>query len=284
MASSSIESSVATLSGRIEALERDARRMRALFVIALALIFAFGAAAGSVAQQHALSFSGKNGTVTLDGNGLHFKNKRGKDVALIGETALQNTPAIRFYDHAGSARMYLGLDTGENGNLTMWTPGGDKAVTVGGNSTLYLYDSSGKERVFLGTATDENGTLKIWDSAGRERLYAGVTSNHNDGNIQFFDTNGKTQVELASTFLRIKDDSGNEKVYLGDSTDNAPIMRMSDGAGAERVYLGVSTGGDSQLQLFDATHTERNFMGVYTDGSAGFSAYNASGTATWSVP
>lgn len=225
------------LAARIEALERQSRRLKRQLFAALVGLLCLGTISATTAQQHAISFSGPKGTLRIDALGVHLLTSGGKERALFGYTKAATLPAVRFMDSAGNNRMTVGLDTASNGLVRMYSSRNYESVGLDGNGSLWFYDESGTKRLFAGTTTVSTGAVIMYNSSG------------------------KLQSELQDNYLRLGDDTG-----------------------TEREYIGVTTTDDAVVKLWDRTHTERNFMGAYTDGRAGFTSYNSDGSSTWSSP
>ena len=225
------------LVARVDALERQSRRLKRQLFAALVGLLCLGTVSATTAQQRAISFSGPKGTLRIDALGVHLLTSSGKERAVFGYTKLSTIPAVRFMDQAGTNRMTVGLDTANNGLVRMYSSHDNESVGLNGNGSLWFYDGSGTKRLFAGTTTADTGAVIMYNSSG------------------------KLQSELQDDYLRLGDDTG-----------------------TEREYIGVTTGSDAVVKLWDRSHTERNFMGAYTDGKAGFSAYDPAGTSTWSSP
>jgi hypothetical protein len=225
------------LAARVEALERQSRRLKRQLFVALVALLCVGTVSATTAQQRAISFSGPKGTVRIDALGVHLLTSGGKERAVFGYTKLATIPALRFMDSGGVNRVIVGLDTETDGLVRMFNKRGYESVGLSGNASLWFYDDSGTKRLFVGTNTASSG------------------------NITMYNSSGKLQTELEDDYLRLGDDTG-----------------------TEREYIGVTTTNEAVVKLWDRYHTERNFIGTYTDGRAGYTAFDSDGTSTWSSP
>lgn len=223
-------SSFAAMDARLQQLERQIRTLKRLLFASLVLGIVLVTGAGTFAQQHALSFTGKYGKVVVDGSGLHIKNKAGKELALIGYTSLSDVPAIRYYDSSGADRMYVGLSSSDDGLVRMWAKSGQTSLDLG-NGTLAMYDPSGTKRFSEGLTTENTGSVVIWNSSG------------------------KVQSELQDDYLRIGDSGGTERTYLGVTTTNESVFQTYDQSHTERSFSGTYNDGTSGFAAYNSAGT-----------------------------
>jgi hypothetical protein len=202
-------------------------------------------------------------------------------VATIAGTQAAAQKEMTFADSAGHVRVRINADG------------------------FHLYDAHGTTQLVLGESSKDHPILAYYDESGAQRMWVGYSSYPY---VDMAGSNGKDLIELTADSrprLMFYDTTATERLYVGMTTENDPLVRMystqgkqtmalegqdkpflrfNQGDGTERGYFGVATEGSSLMKLFNPDGTERVFAGVYTDGTSGFSAYNSSGTATWSSP
>jgi opacity protein-like surface antigen len=219
------------LATRIEALERQSRRLKRQLFAALVALLCLGTVSATTAQQRTLSFSGPKGTLRIDASGVHLLTTKGKEVALFGYTKASTIPAVRFMEPSGTTRMIVGLDTDQDGLVRMFYRNGEKSIDLDGNNTLYFYDNSGTERLYVGTTTSGKGDFEIFNSSG------------------------KLQSELASEFLRLGDTTGTEREYIGITTTNEAVVKLWDHTHTERNFMGEFTDGNAGFTSYNTAGT-----------------------------
>lgn len=151
---------------------------------------------------------------------------------------------------------------------------------------LGLYDRSGHRRLAITLAGDE--PLIALSDARTTRLRLTLGGSHEGGGITFRDSSGdeREYVGLSSDqtgLARMYSSSGSIEASLEDT-----FLSIRDSKGTEQLSLGVSTANTPLLKMFDQSGTERLYAGVYKDqtvsGGAGFITYNSGGTQTWTAP
>lgn len=207
------------LASRVEALERQSRRLKRQLFAALVALLCLGTVSATTAQQRALSFSGPKGTVRIDASGVHLLTSRGKEIGLFGYTKAATLPAVRFMDSTGENRLLVGLDTSTNGLVRMWNRRGNEAVSLDGNSSLYFYDDSGTKRLFAGTTTSGAGDFEIYNS------------------------DGKLESEFAPDYIRLGDSTATERAVLGVTNQNDAVMKLWDSSHTVRNVVGAFNDG-----------------------------------------
>lgn len=164
--------------------------------------------------------------------------------ALIGVTAIGaaavsgaiSTKSITVVDTAGRARV--------------------KIDALG----LHVFDSSGHQRVSAGMNSLGEPEVSLADTGGIRR-FRGYISPNGNGNLRFTDA------------------KSNDRFWV-----DASSMSFYDISGVERVAVGVTTQDEPLIKFFDTSHADRGFMGEYTDQNFGAFLKNSSGTTTWSAP
>lgn len=190
--------------------------------------------------------------------------------------------SLTFADAAGHTRVKIDA-TG----VQMYGPNSKRAVLLGfnkyGKPALYLQDSRGVERFAAYISTkQENATLDLSDKQDVDRVYLSV---ENSGPaLEFDDVNTKPRLLVGLS----NDGSGivhtiSAAGKVGTALEDDKVT-VSNADGDERVYLGTSTDGNGILKIFDSSIRERAYMGVFTDGNSGFEALDSSGNATWTSP
>lgn len=157
-------SSLAALAARVDALERQAHRLKVLLFGAFVLVLALGAVSGTIAQQKAITFSDSTGSVNLSSAGLYF------------------------YDSNHKKRMFVGLTTSDTGLVRIFNSNGQEETSLE-DTFLKIRDTAGTERVFLGTSTSNDPILRMYDSQHTERIYAGVYTDNSAG-FSAYDSSG----------------------------------------------------------------------------------------------
>ncbi|HEV2262213.1 MAG TPA: hypothetical protein VGR69_08015 [Candidatus Rubrimentiphilum sp.] len=125
---------------------------------------------------------------------------------------------------------------------------------------LHIFDTSGRQRVAAGLNALGEPEFSLADAAGVRR-FRGYISPNNNANLRF--TDGKA----------------NDRFWV-----DASSMSFYDVSGTERVAVGVTTSDQPLIKFFDGSHSDRGFMGEYSDSNFGAFLKNASGTTTWSAP
>jgi hypothetical protein len=215
------------LAARIEALERQSRRLKRQLFAALVAVLCLGTVSATTAQQRSISFSGPKGTLRIDASGVHLLTINGKERALFGYTKASTMPAVRFMDQGGTNRLIVGLATDNEGLVRMFTRHDNVSVELGGNGALWFYDSSGTKRLFVGTTTAQSGDVQIYNASGTR------------------------QSELAPHFLRLGDDTGTERTYIGVTTENDSVMKLWDSGHTVRNVVGAFTDGTWGFASYD---------------------------------
>jgi hypothetical protein len=215
------------LASRVDALERQSRRLKRQLFAALVALLCLGTVSATTAQQRAISFSGPKGTLRIDASGVHLLTSRGKEVALFGYTKYATLPAVRFMDSGGTNRLIVGLDNGTNGLVRMFSRHGDKSVDLDGNSTLYFYDDSGTKRFFAGTTTEGTGDMQIYNNSGR------------------------LQSEFAPDYIRLGDSGTTERAVIGVTTQNDAVIKLWDRSHTVRNVIGAFDNGTWGFASYD---------------------------------
>lgn len=202
-----------SLTRRVEILERRIRRMYAVMFVILTLVLVLGAASATLAQQKALTFRDRYGSLTISGSEISFRDPKGNPVMrfyiadtaqpvmrlndsngrarlFFGLTGEHQVPRLSFQDTGGTERLYVGLSTENTGMLRTFTSSG-KAQTSLEDTFLRIRDSSGVEQTVLGVSTANEPVLKLFDSNHQERLFAGIYTSGDSG-ISVYNANGTT--------------------------------------------------------------------------------------------
>ncbi|MHB8730596.1 MAG: hypothetical protein ACYDAB_02255 [bacterium] len=127
---------------------------------------------------------------------------------------------IAVQDQNGRDRIILSFDT--NNHPAIW-----------------LRDDAGKDRMFIGFGKEVGRPLiGLNDEAGRLRLSMGFSIERNTPQLLLLDENGKTRgaLDFASTGaptpeLHLADEKGTDRIYLGWSTAEKPVVLITDESG-----------------------------------------------------
>ena len=160
------DASLMALTARVEALERQSRRLKVLLFGAFVLVLGLGAVSGTIAQQKSISFSDSTGSVNLSSAGLYF------------------------YDSSHKKRMFVGLTTSNTGLIRIFNTNGEEETSLE-DTFLKIRDTAGTERVFLGTSTSNDPIMRMYDAQHTERIYAGVYTDNSAG-FSAYDSSGAT--------------------------------------------------------------------------------------------
>jgi hypothetical protein len=207
------------LAARVDALERQSRRLKGQLIAALVGLLCLGTVSATTAQPHAISFSGPKGTLRIDASGVHLLTSKGREMALFGYTKASTIPAVRFMDASGTNRLVLGLTTVDDGMVRMFSRNGNEAVTLDGNQLLDFFDNSGTKRMFVGLTTADTPELQMLNASGSQ------------------------QTALSSTFLKLGDSGGMERGYLGVTTEGDTVLKLWDSSHTVRNVAGAFTDG-----------------------------------------
>jgi hypothetical protein len=209
-------SSFYALEQRIDALERQTHRLKRLLFVFLVMVLALGSAAGTIAQQRALSFSNSTGKVRVDATGFAL------------------------YDSAGHKRLTLGFNTANEPGMYIWDKNGvDRLgayMSAKGQPVFRLTDAAKNDRAFFGLTGDAHEPrISLEDASGNERFYVGLST--------------------ANSALLTMSTTSNKEVIRMQGSD-APFLRFSDGTGTTRGYAGIFTDGSAGFASYNESGTQ----------------------------
>lgn len=226
-------SSFLELAARVEALERQTRRLKRLLLASAVAVLCAGTAATSVASQRNLSFSGANGSVRVSSSGLTLSDARGHKRLTLGFNGA-NQPAIYVYDAKGVDR------------LGMYISDTDRPV-------IRLTDSHNVDRAYFELSGTEKPRILFQDHAATERLFVGLAS-EDEGLFRTYSSGSQQEISLGDQLLSI-DVSGTERAYFGLSTSDTSIIKLWDKNHTERNFMGEYNDGTAGATAFNASGT-----------------------------
>jgi hypothetical protein len=149
---------------------------------------------------------------------------------------------------------------------------------------LYLYDKHNVARMALYISNTDQPVMRLRDRNGKDRMFFGLTGSGDVPRMQYNDPAENERLYVGLT----TQGTGQFQTYTAGGTNMTSIdddqIRVSDDNGKQRIYLGVSSTLDPFLRMYNADSTVRLYAGIFTDGKAGFAAYDTDGTNTWSQP
>ena len=145
------------LTGRLERLERQNRRLRLGGALILVGIVSVATMGQGRAPGHA-----------VEAQRFVVKDARGRTRAVLGATA--DGPGLNLYDPDGNARAALALNTENTSRLGFYDRQGKSRLVVDvaedGTSTVGFYDKAGKAHAHLRVAPDGSPVLGFFDKDG----------------------------------------------------------------------------------------------------------------------
>ncbi len=147
---------------------------------------------------------------------------------------------------------------------------------------LKIVDANGVDRVDI----DADG-IGIAGPSGVYRQVLGVDAKTS---VPFYEMRAEDKSVRISIngdptgpFLRLRDNTGAERVYLGMTTGNTSLLQFNNTAGQKQVII-EGDGRSPYLSIYD-NGTKKFFAGIYDDTFAGgIHTYKADGTSNWYSP
>lgn len=227
-------SSFVELAARIDALERQTRRLKRLLLASAVAVICASTAAAGIAEQRNLTFTGPEGSVRISSSGFTLSDARGHKRLTLGFNSADR-PAIYIFDSDGIDR------------LGMYMSNKDQPV-------IRLTDSSNVDRAFFGLTTEEKPRISFQDHASTERLYVGLTTQE-DGLVSTYSAAGKQEINVGNQFISIADSSGTDRAYFGLSSNDTSIVKLWDRNHTERNFMGEYNDGSAGASAFNASGT-----------------------------
>ena len=147
---------------------------------------------------------------------------------------------------------------------------------------LKIVDANGVDRVDIDAAG-----IGI---AGPSGVYRQVIGVDEKTSIPFYEMRAEDKSVRVSIngdptgpFIRLRDNSGTERAYLGMTTGNTSLLQFNNAAGQKQVIL-EGDGRSPYISLYD-NGTKKFFAGIYDDTfSGGVHTYKTDGTSNWFSP
>ena len=203
-----------SLTDRVNALERENRRLKGGGALLLAVVVALSAmGAGAVESLNAqkLTVTDTTGSITISGSDIIMKNPNGTE------------------------RLFLGLSEKDHPVMNFYGPEGKTRVTLIGSDLPFLSLLDAKqERAYMGLTTDNHPALRLYGSDGTERAFFGV-STQNDPNLLLYGTNGKLRAALTATdlpYFTMYDALNTAGINVQVSDSNIAKMWLEDTSGS----------------------------------------------------
>jgi hypothetical protein len=220
------EASIASLTLRVNRLERECRRWRWLGASA-ALCTALLLCIGGARSQDPAPPAPPNGVTALD------KERRARAVLdVLGD----GTPYLAFYDAKGLCRLRLYLSQDGSPVLGCFDKHGGERLTLGlsrESPVLTMFDQGGQERVSISAATGGPDGLSVKDREERSRLILEVGADN-------------------SASVRLNGEDGKPRFAIANGTGGRVGLNAWDVGGKYRVGLGITPNGESDLTLIGA--------------------------------
>jgi len=226
-------SSFLELAVRVEALERQTRRLKRLLMGSAVAALCLGSLATGVAQQRSVFFSGTNGSVRISADGFVLSDTAGHKRLTIGFNG--GKPALYIWDTHGIDRLGAYLS---NANQPV----------------IRLTDSHNNDRLFFGLTKTEKPRLSFEDTNKTERLYVGLSTT-DDGLVSTYSTGGTQDIALGNQLLVISDNSGTDRAYMGLTTSNTSVVKLWDAHHIERAFMGEYNDGVAGMASFNSSGT-----------------------------
>lgn len=226
-------SSFPQLAARVEALERQTRRLKRLLLASAVTVICAATAATGIASQRNLTFAGGDGSVRVSSSGFTLSDSRGHKRLTLGFNS-SNQPAIYVFDANGIDRLGIYIS--------------DK-----GQPVIRLTDSRNVNRAFFGLTETEKPRISFQDGTATERLFMGLSS-EDDGLVRTYSTGSQEEISLGNQLLRI-DSSGTERAYFGISSNDTSIVKLWDKNHTERNFMGEFTDGTAGATAYNASGT-----------------------------
>jgi|GEM_PF-2690305 len=305
------------LAARLGRLEREVARTRAIALGAVAALVAT-LAIGATTLHPSAALSPSAFTVRdsaghirarLDIDGMHLYGADGRERISLGLNE-NGAPALHLNDALGTTRYSTFLDPKSGFATTRFLSSSSHSLaTLAGNSQPYLhfYDTTHTWRVYLGISSSHDAILNLSDGKGhlaaemlggtapRFTLYSGSAENvranlsvnaGNESSFAMLDPAGNSRVYFNGgdlPFIRLLTGSAVERMYLGLSTQNHPVVALYNHLGGYGYSLAVNNG--AYMKLFDGAAVERAYFGLYSGNAAsGVSIYNADHSVHWTSP
>lgn len=224
-------SSFFELAERVDALERQTRRLKRLLIGSAVAALCLGSFATGVAEQRSLSFKGPNGSVRISGDGFVLSDPDGHKRLTIGFN--HGKPALYIWDVRGIDRLGAYLSDSNQ-------------------PVIRLTDSHNNDRLFFGLTKTEKPRLSFEDANKTERLYVGLSTT-DDGLVSTYSTGGIQNIALGNQLLVISDNSGTDRAYMGLTTANTSVVKLWDVHHTERAFMGEYNDGVAGLASFNSS-------------------------------
>ena len=244
--------SLATLSKRIERLERENRRLRQagfLALLGIAAVFLMG-------QVKAPKAGTLNVAKALEAGKFVLKDGRGQKRAELGLFA--DRPALVFYEAAEKASLSLGAEPGGAG-LTLYDGNTRKAAafSVTENGPLLTLYSAGIKRLNV-SATDLGPAVGLLGRNSEAKAALGLTADDSPF-LHLFGPGERGGAQLVAapdrTVLRFFDASDKARAVLGIlEKESSPGLVLNDGSGVARAILMLTSEGPG-MDFFDKNKT-----------------------------
>lgn len=250
-------------------LHRDHARLKtiaAVLACALAGTVALGAATVNRSATPMAIVDG-NGTarVRIDTAGVHIYDAKGKQRAKLGFTET-GQPSLDLSDAAGTIRETLYLTSDARPVLAQRDRAGYTRgwyyLGTNGAASLDFTSSGQDDRVHI-AGTETSPYLRIGTGSVDNRIYFGISSE-------------------GGAILRLRGSNGNERIYLGETTEDSTQLLFDYPDGKSNFIL--QGGSTPFLSTYDANGTTRNYLGFYANGSQGVYFNDSSGNTTWQSP
>jgi hypothetical protein len=309
---------VDVLAARLDRLERENRRLRAIagtggVLLAAVLLMAqapspaptappvSGGGAGRVLEAQEIVIKDPAGRVrgrlsswnNGDFAGLAVYDAQGRTVAELGGWAAGGA-ALHLYD--GEQKLRADVRAWANGLSAMrvWDKGGVPRAMLtheveDGRGRLAIQDGRGRLRLELSAA--DNGAInqRLWDANGKVRSWWSVEP----GGQPFFslrDKDERVRTELSvradgTPDVKLYEASGKARTWLSLEPDGSAIFSLWDRDGRSRMSLTVDPAGSPSLRQLDAAGKARVWLAVGApDGRPALSLRDAAEKPIWVAP
>jgi hypothetical protein len=258
------------LACRLDRLERENRRLRALAgagVVLVAAVLLMGQAPSP--PRPAPPVAPPAGRV-LEAEELVIKDPAGRVRARLSTWNNGDFAGLAVLDAQGRVISELGG----------WAAGG---------AALNLFDGDRKLRADVRTWVNGLSAIRVWDKGGVPRALLAQEVDDGRGRLAIQDARGRLRLELSATDngavnQRFWDANGKVRGWWSVEPDGQPYLTLRDRDERTRAEVSVrAADGTPDLKLFESTGKARTWLSVEPDGSAVLSLWDRDGRSRLSL-